>query len=61
MVTALLVGFCLQELLPIANGRLWVVLEVMVVGMLVMLASIFASSEARDIGKLRLRRLLARN
>jgi O-antigen/teichoic acid export membrane protein len=61
VVSALLVGLFLSETLPIAKGRVWVVVEVIAVGMLVMLASIFASSEARDIGMLRIRRWLVKN
>lgn len=47
---ALLVCYCLNELLPMAVSRGWIVLEVMAVGAVVMLVSILASTEARAFG-----------
>lgn len=49
-LSALIVGYCLSTNLPILNGRVAVVFEVMIVGMLIMLGSVLASSRARKIG-----------
>ena len=54
--SALLTGFCLSEIFPIARGRGWVAAEIIIVGMLVMLASTIASTEARSMEKLWIRK-----
>jgi len=55
-LSALFMGYLLNETVSIVEGRAWVVCEVIVIGMLVMLAAMLASSEAWRIVKLLIRR-----
>lgn len=50
-LSAFIVGYCLNVNLPVVSGRGWVAVEIIVIGMLIMLVSTIASSEARAIGK----------
>jgi len=44
-------GYCLKEVIPLVDGRGWLISEVFVMGLVTMLAAMVASSEAWVMGK----------